>query len=117
MKIFGGTLLIFLILAQTFSKGLVALDFMINKDFIAKTLCVNKNKPQMHCNGKCHLKKMMEKEDKQTTVQNEKETILYLEQVNNFTTISTSREDKYSFPKNDKRLSTINLPFFHPPSA
>lgn len=28
-----------------------------HQQIIAKTLCVNKNKPQLHCKGKCQLKK------------------------------------------------------------
>lgn len=33
------------------------LDYILNYDYIANTLCENKAKPQLHCNGKCHLKK------------------------------------------------------------
>lgn len=31
------------------------LDYVINYDYISKVLCINKEHPQMHCNGKCHL--------------------------------------------------------------
>ncbi|WP_233506596.1 hypothetical protein [Flavobacterium sp. AG291] len=37
------------------------LDYVINYDYIAKELCENKTKPQMHCNGKCHLMKELAK--------------------------------------------------------
>jgi hypothetical protein len=33
------------------------LNYCINYKYISTVLCENKNKPQMHCNGKCHLKK------------------------------------------------------------
>ncbi|TBN02409.1 hypothetical protein EYD45_11915 [Hyunsoonleella flava] len=33
-------------------------DFVINQDFIAKTLCIQKE-DQQGCNGKCHLKKQL----------------------------------------------------------
>ena len=36
-------------------------DYLLNKDFIAKTYCENKDKPQMHCNGKCHMMKQLKK--------------------------------------------------------
>lgn len=43
--------------------------FEMNQNYIAKELCVNKDKPQMHCNGKCYLMKKLkqaeEKEQKQ----------------------------------------------------
>lgn len=38
------------------------IDYVVNYDYIATVLCVNKAKPQMHCNGKCHLMKEMAKE-------------------------------------------------------
>ena len=31
--------------------------FKINQEYIAKSLCVNQDKPEMHCKGKCYLKK------------------------------------------------------------
>lgn len=31
------------------------LDYVINKEYIAKILCINKDKPELKCNGKCHL--------------------------------------------------------------
>ena len=31
------------------------LDYIINYDYIANELCENKAKPELKCNGKCHL--------------------------------------------------------------
>lgn len=33
--------------------------FELNLDYIVQKYCVNKDKPMLHCNGKCHLKKQM----------------------------------------------------------
>lgn len=52
------------LLLQTFGKGLVLAEFMLNRDYIANVLCVNKAKPQLACHGQCHLMKEMEKETK-----------------------------------------------------
>jgi len=35
--------------------------FKLNQDFIAKVFCINREKPQLKCNGKCHLKKELKK--------------------------------------------------------
>lgn len=35
--------------------GLVWVWFKANQPFIAKELCVNKDRPELHCNGKCFL--------------------------------------------------------------
>lgn len=40
-------------------------DFMINQDFIAKTLCIQKEN-QQGCNGKCHLRKELSKNNSET---------------------------------------------------
>lgn len=37
------------------------IDYAINKEYIAKNLCENRNKPKMNCNGKCHLMKQLKK--------------------------------------------------------
>lgn len=40
------------------SKDMVIwVSFKLNQNFIARELCVNRNKPEMHCNGKCFLAK------------------------------------------------------------
>lgn len=43
--------------------------FEMNQGYIAKELCVNRDKPQLHCNGQCYLMKKLkqaqEKEQKQ----------------------------------------------------
>ncbi len=37
------------------------IDYAINYKYISTTLCENKNKPERHCNGKCHLAKEITK--------------------------------------------------------
>jgi hypothetical protein len=36
-------------------------EYLVNYDYVSKVLCVNKDKPMMHCNGKCHLMKELAK--------------------------------------------------------
>lgn len=47
-------------------------EFIINYDYIVNKLCVNKNKPGMHCNGKCYLKKELSKYAAKETSEAEK---------------------------------------------
>jgi hypothetical protein len=47
---------------QNCSQYLIVLEFKVNQHFIASVLCVNRDKPDMHCNGKCHLKKQLERD-------------------------------------------------------
>jgi hypothetical protein len=54
------SLLMIAMLFQTFSKTIVFVSWEANRDFISKNLCENRNRPMMHCNGKCHLRKQLE---------------------------------------------------------
>jgi hypothetical protein len=48
---------------QSFGVYVVRADYALNKEFIAKVLCVNRSQPQMHCNGKCYLKKKLKEQE------------------------------------------------------
>ena len=37
-------------------------EYAVNFEYISEVLCLNRDKPQMACNGKCHLKNTLEKE-------------------------------------------------------
>ncbi|RTQ47492.1 hypothetical protein EJV47_18890 [Hymenobacter gummosus] len=42
--------------------GIVA-SWWLNRDYVARVLCINRAKPQMRCNGKCHLRKQLQAAD------------------------------------------------------
>lgn len=52
-----------LILFQSFGKVWIWFSFKVNQDYIAKALCINRNKPEMHCNGKCILAQRIKAEE------------------------------------------------------
>lgn len=56
------------ILLQTLYSSIILVNYQLNKEYIAKNLCENKNKPKMHCNGKCHLKKQLANQQKQDNI-------------------------------------------------
>lgn len=37
-------------------------EYAINYDYISKVLCINKDKPELKCNGKCQLMQKLEKQ-------------------------------------------------------
>jgi hypothetical protein len=45
-------------------------DYIINKEYIAKNLCVNRDKPKSCCKGKCHLVKQLKKTSTNTENEN-----------------------------------------------
>lgn len=49
---------LFIITLSIFLKPLFpVVDYVVNYDYITKTLCENKMKPAQECNGKCYLMK------------------------------------------------------------
>src|ERR1044072_4935300 len=63
-KIIAAVLLT-IFLAQTFDQSIIILQFFSNRNYISKELCLNRDKPKMHCNGKCYLAKQMQQQEKQ----------------------------------------------------
>ena len=55
-------LLLFSLTFQCFSKLGILISYELNKDYIARVLCINKDKPEMHCNGQCYLHKKMQQD-------------------------------------------------------
>lgn len=66
---FIAILLLMCSVSVSLSGLFVVAGFEMNQGYIAKELCVNKDKPQLHCNGQCYLmrklKQAQEKEQKQ----------------------------------------------------
>ncbi|GAB3841509.1 hypothetical protein [Hymenobacter jeollabukensis] len=52
-----------LILLQSFSREVLVLDYALHRQRITEQFCVNKNRPQLRCNGRCHLRKQLAKTD------------------------------------------------------
>jgi hypothetical protein len=67
-KVFAVSLLVvyLMVMMRPFTPYL---NYAVNKEYIATTLCENKGKPMMHCNGKCHLEKELKKTAKEDSKQ------------------------------------------------
>ncbi len=54
--------LYFILALFLFVKPIIPVfEYIVNYDFIIKELCENKEKPELACNGKCHLMKELAK--------------------------------------------------------
>lgn len=115
-------ILIFAILVQTFGKVIIYADYIINKEEITKMFCVNKSKPKMNCNGKCHLKKQLKEQDKKeqspvNPVKEVKDFQLFQKNTTslslNNTVVSYSSNTIFNYLESitEKHLTSV----FHPP--
>lgn len=106
-------------LAQSFSKVLVLLDYQVNKNYIAAFLCVNKAKPQLHCEGHCYLKKQLKKAgeaEKKSTAPNQKVDItLFYQAFFRITPVSYSPQVAYLPFKPVLYCFASRQNLFHPP--
>lgn len=118
-------IIVFLALfVQTVAQLGVIGYYEVNKDYIAKNLCENRDKPQMKCCGKCYLKKQLKKVDdtensgNSKTVKIEKTEIVYLtSQFFSFTPQLKLRTVKVFNPL-VRHFTSFTLPnaVFHPPA-
>lgn len=99
-------------------------EYVVNYDYVSKVLCENKNKPQLKCNGKCHLMKELAKQaesekpiqnDKKNTV-NELET-LFFQEIKALVTRQIYFQDTTSIGDNYANLyfHRVSCSVFHPP--
>lgn len=121
MKIFATIFLTFAIFIQTFSTFIIRADFYVNRSYIAKNLCINKDKPMMHCNGKCYLSKKLkqqEKQDQSPASRTEKFEAqpFFVPKVFLIKNTFTVLQPRY-FIKDENIVSSSPRSIFHPPSA
>ncbi|EDM34170.1 hypothetical protein PBAL39_03339 [Pedobacter sp. BAL39] len=75
-----------MMIMQSFNKLGIILAFRINQDYIASALCENRDKPEMHCNGRCVLAKKLKQaeqnEEKQRAENQQKAHVLFFCKMN-----------------------------------
>ena len=122
MKIFATIFLTSIIFVQTFSTYFIKADFYLNQSYIAKNLCVNRDMPMMHCNGKCYLSKKIteqEKKDNSPISKTEKFDVQFFflpETLLLKNTFSIILKHQYII-KEENLVSSVSTSIFHPPTA
>ena len=123
MKIVAVSILILLVITQTFSKWMMIFQYEANKDYIATVLCENKSRPQLHCNGKCKLMEKMQADEQQNAPVNNKpvkasfvEALFLPEGMNLSVSVSTAEEQVFNSCYLMTNYTSPHFPVFHPPS-
>jgi len=93
---------------------LPVVDYVVNYEYITKVLCVNKAKPKLQCNGKCHLMKELAKtSESQTPISSNKKIatqeleVLFFEEIKSFKITSLYFEEK------QKTISIYSNSYFY----
>jgi len=119
LKRFTVFVLLAALLGSTFQRYFVYAGYELNNKYIAANLCVNRNKPWLHCNGKCYfMKKLKQAEDREKSEegQNQKNLI-------QLAFYSKPAEIKFHshilqvipIPNGRVSLPQVFLPIFQPP--
>ncbi|MCW3463315.1 hypothetical protein [Chitinophaga nivalis] len=94
------------------------MQFTINQSFIARVLCENRDKPEKHCNGKCQLKKELEKDTRQEKNNNrgkDSYEVMFVEVLPSFYTVPPADQLTCTAFYKDLFIQTPLFPIFHPP--
>lgn len=96
-------------------------EYAINYDYISKVLCINKDKPELNCNGKCQL--MMELEQQQDDdfkslrISMEEYPIGFVSILNVDVDDKLFVKEKESFSYKKNYYYLFNQEVFHPPTV
>ncbi len=92
---------IFLTLFVVFRPLIPLVEYAVNYDYISEVLCINKSKPELHCNGKCYLKKEIAKTndtDSSPLTKNSGQKLFDIYVLPEITSISTAEKIFFSNP-------------------
>ena len=112
-------LLIVSLTASNFSRFFIYAGFELNRKYIAENLCVNKDKPWLHCNGKCYfMRKIKEAQEKEKSDDAQTQKNLFQEAFfikPNPIKFHTQLLQVMAVPGNRIELPSICTPIFQPP--
>lgn len=70
-----------LLMLRVMIAPIIYLEYEFNKEFIIKNYCVNKNRPQLYCDGKCYLAKKLKAAEERDNHQSKVSTFKQLLEV------------------------------------
>jgi hypothetical protein len=112
-------LLIFVLVLQPVHNLLIVLNYVINKEFISTVLCINRDKPELNCNGKCQVTEQLKEQEKKKNEQ--KGTVSDKVDIPVYIPASAAglhppiEKEKYHIIYNCSIYTLPPYPIFHPP--
>jgi hypothetical protein len=110
-------------LCQLSGRYFIMFEFYLNQSYIAKNLCINRNNPQMHCNGHCQMKKKLSEEDKQNQenperrVENKSEQFVPCTAIADIQPVCVTVFHDHHTPQTIGSPIDLSYTIFHPPGA
>lgn len=79
LKRLTAIILLVALISSSFSRCFVYAGFELNHKYIAEKLCINKDRPWLHCNGKCYFMKKIRQAEENEKKQEAKDNLSRLE--------------------------------------
>ena len=130
MRICFSILFISILLSKTAYSVFWQVNFYVNQKKIAAKECENKNRPEMHCNGKCYLAKQLKKAESELESQKDKqegsfsnlkiiEGVLFIPFTLDDFELKINHDDNKDsyFIYENTYFFQVNSKCFHPPSS
>ena len=122
-RVIGSHIFLFLYLTAMLRPVVPFIEYGIKYDYISKILCINKDKPELKCNGKCQLSKKLietnptDSENKSTppSIKFEDCPITYLNSNKYATQLYDYLIKKDSYFNENRRTKNYIKQIFHPP--
>ncbi len=96
-------------------------EYVINYDYISKILCINKDKPELSCNGKCQLMKKLKEQQEDDynslRISLEKYPIGFVNVLKINKTAYTFNKQKSLYSYKQSYSYLYNKEVFHPPTV
>ncbi|MGO1787110.1 MAG: hypothetical protein ACTHZ7_08545 [Sphingobacterium sp.] len=120
MRRFFTYILLISLTLQSFYRSIAAMEYQIHlPEYIAR--CINKDKPELHCNGQCILMEKIREKEKEESKQNllvYEYSSLYVHKEYAIFTMLQPAEDAQEEPTMSYRVDyhfDYNTPIFRPP--
>jgi len=110
-----------LILYNSLRVSITYIYYNIDTDGFIEVFCENKDKPELECNGKCHLKKITKtvNHEKNTPIEliDFKDIILYKQNITSILFNKNIYQNKPTFQYLNLYSFKLLTTYFHPPNA
>lgn len=117
-------LLLICLHSQPITNACIMADYLVNQDYIKEYLCINKNRSNLQCNGKCYLTKQL-KENEPMKGTDPLFSFLKITKINyadisnilsqDVLTLIASIFKKQYFIYSDSNYTQVTPKIFHPP--
>ncbi|MDR6197881.1 hypothetical protein [Siphonobacter sp. SORGH_AS_0500] len=97
-----------LLLVRALVVPAILMDFEFRKDYIIKYYCENRNRPELHCDGKCYLAKKLkatqESQEKEASQRLLTQVLEVPDQLSHW---------QFTFEAPDFESTAVSFPFFY----